>query len=421
MRRQASARIVAVLGLAAALMSACSSSTKSSAPTTAATAGSSGTAGGGASGTPIVVGNVGSYSGAQSGSLAGGEKVIKAWADYVNANGGIDGHPVKLIVEDDQGNATTAITAVKQLIADHVVAIVGEQSDPDSSWASVAQQAGVPVVGGLSLDLPFMTNPDFFAAGTNAIALSYGVLADAKTFGPKFAILYCAEAAQCQQAVALNTALGAAQGVTVAYSASISATAPDYTAVCQALKASGAQSYEIADASPIVLRVATQCAQQGVTAKNVTENGTITMNWTQTPAVDGVLSAETDFPFVDTSVPNSQAFQTAISKYAPDLGSENGPNASYAWVAGLLFQKAAAAAGPGPITAQSIKTGLYTLKDETLGGVTPPLTFVPGQPAQVDCYFTLGISGGKFTEPKGLTTSCAPSALIGAILSKLAG
>lgn len=408
MRFRVLASLAAALGLVAAA-AACSSSTKS---TTGASPASSSSA-------PILIGNIGSYTGPEAGSIGGAEQVIKAWADSVNAAGGIDGHDVKLIVLDDQDNATLAVTDAQQLVADKVVAIVGEESDDDSAWASIASKAGIPVIGGLSIDLPFITNSDFYAAGTNAIALSYGVLAEAKTFGSKFAILYCAEAPQCQQAVALNKGLGALEGVSVVYDASVSATAPDYTAVCEALKDSDAQSYEIADASPVVLRIADQCAQQGVTAKNVTEDGTITSNWIQDSTMDGVLSAETDFPFVDDSVPNSQAYQAAIAKYAPGLAG-NGPNASYAWVAGVLFQKAASEVS-GPVTSQSIIAALDTMKGQTLGGIAPPLTFTAGQPAQVDCYFTLGISAGKFTEPHGLVTACAPSAIISAVLAKLAG
>lgn len=404
MRCKVGARAVAVLALMTALFGACSSSHSTST---------------GGSGSSILVGNIGSYSGSSGGSEAGGEQVIKAWADYVNANGGLDGHQVKLIVDDDAGSSTTAVEDVQQLIADHVVAIVGEQSNVDSSWATDAEQAGVPVVGGLSIDLPFATNPDFFAAGTNAVAISFGVVSQAKTFGSKFAILYCAESPQCQEAVPLDKFIGSTMGVSIAYSASISATAPDYTAVCQALKASGAESYEIADSSPVVLRVAAQCAQQGVTAKNVTDDGTITEAWLQSGAMNGVLSAETDFPFVDNSVPNSQAYQKAIAKYAPSLGGQNGPSASYSWVAGLLFQAAVQAGGSGPVTSASVKAGLYTLKNDTLGGVAPPLTFTPGHADQVDCYFVLGISAGKFTEPSGLKTQCASSSLVSLILSKL--
>jgi branched-chain amino acid transport system substrate-binding protein len=371
---------------------------------------------------PIIVGNVGDYSGPQAGSIGGAEKVINAWADAVNAAGGINGHPIKLIVKDDGANPTTALADVKELIEqDHVVAIVGEQSGSDVQWAPVASAAGIPVIGGLSIDLPFVTNPDFFPAGTNVIATSYGGLQLAKqNHGPNFAILYCAEAPQCASATALYKGLGPVTATNIVYNSSVSATAPDYTATCQALKSSGAQSYEIGDSSEVVVRVATACAQQGVTAKQVTIDGTVTSSWLNVPALQGTLSAETDFPYVDNSVPATQAYQAAIAKYAPDLGSANGPNASYAWVAGQLFEAAVKAIPSGTgVTAASIKNGLYTLKNDTLGGLAPPLTFVQGKPTAVNCYFTLGIDNNKVTEPNGLKTTCAPDAVISGVLAKL--
>ena len=56
------------------------------------------------SNSPILLGSVGSYT--EPGEATGlpGEAPIKAWADWVNAHGGINGHPVKLFVMDDQGN-----------------------------------------------------------------------------------------------------------------------------------------------------------------------------------------------------------------------------------------------------------------------------------------------------------------------------
>ncbi len=403
---RAAGTVLAAVGLVAAMATACGSSDTSSA----------------AGGSTIVVGTIGSYSGSQSGSLAGAKTTIQMWADYVNDHGGIRGHKVKLSVKDDGGNASTAITAVKQLAGEHAVAIVGEQSQVDPAWAPAAQQAGIPVVGGLSIDMPFLTNPDFFAAGTNIVALSYGMVSQAKKNGPKLAMLYCAEAPQCQQVKSLYAALAPALGVQIVYTGAISATAPDYTAACQAIKQSGADSYEIGDASPVVLRVAQQCAQQGVTAKNVTEDGTVTAAWASAPAMQGVLSAEADFPFIDSSVPNSKAFQDALAHYAPNLGDQNGPTASYSWAAGLLFQKAVESAPAGPVTADTVKNGLYSLKGETLGGIVPPLTFTRGNSgaAQVNCYFTMGIDGGKFTEPNGLKTECAPGELVSAVVAKLA-
>src|SRR5260370_1361855 len=90
------------------------------------------------SGTPIKIGNVGTYSGFAGTTSIGSKYGMQAWASYVNAHGGINGHPVDLIVKDDQGSATNALAAVKELVSqDHVIAIVGQhESGLESSWAS---------------------------------------------------------------------------------------------------------------------------------------------------------------------------------------------------------------------------------------------------------------------------------------------
>jgi branched-chain amino acid transport system substrate-binding protein len=109
-----------------------------------------------------------------------------------------------------------------------------------------------------------------------------------------------------------------------------------------------------------------------------------------------------------------------VNKYAPGLGDLLGPNTFYSYVAGQLFQKAVSSIPSGTaVTPASIKTALYSLKGETLGGIAPPLTFTQGQPALVNCYFQMGQSGGQFTTPKGLSTTCAPDALVNAIVGSL--
>ena len=52
--------------------------------------------------------------------------MINAYFSCVNANGGVNGHPLKLFVELDQTNPAQITAAAKQLIqSDHVVAIDG--------------------------------------------------------------------------------------------------------------------------------------------------------------------------------------------------------------------------------------------------------------------------------------------------------
>jgi branched-chain amino acid transport system substrate-binding protein len=77
-----------------------------------------------ASGSPINLGTIDTH---QPGTdFTDGPNMIKAYFDCVNANGGVNGHPVKLFVELDQSQPSQISADAKQLIqTDHVVGIVG--------------------------------------------------------------------------------------------------------------------------------------------------------------------------------------------------------------------------------------------------------------------------------------------------------
>ncbi|MBV9945097.1 MAG: ABC transporter substrate-binding protein [Solirubrobacterales bacterium] len=77
-----------------------------------------------ATGTPI---NIGTIDTKQPGTdFSDGPNMITAYFDCVNANGGVNGHPVHLFVQYDQTQPAQIAAAAKQLIqTDHVVGIVG--------------------------------------------------------------------------------------------------------------------------------------------------------------------------------------------------------------------------------------------------------------------------------------------------------
>ena len=55
--------------------------------------------------------------------------------------------------------------------------------------------------------------------------------------------------------------------------------------------------------------------------------------------------------------------------------------------------------------------GLYALKNDTLGGMSPPLNFKKGQPNPINCWYWMKVSHGKFTTPYGTSPTCkAPPA-----------
>ena len=128
-----------------ALLAACGSSSSSSsggassAPSSGSSSGSSGSSSSGgsvdtskcgpkkgapATGTPI---NIGTIDTKQPGTdFSDGPNMITAYYDCVNANGGVNGHPVKLYVQYDQTQPAQIAAAAKQLIqTNHVVGIVG--------------------------------------------------------------------------------------------------------------------------------------------------------------------------------------------------------------------------------------------------------------------------------------------------------
>ncbi len=119
------AALAAVAGLASWLTASSSASTKGVARTAAANISSCGTKPGvKATGSPINIGTIDTH---QPGTdFTDGPNMINAYFACVNANGGVNGHPLKLFVELDQTQPSQITADAKQLIqSDHVVAIDG--------------------------------------------------------------------------------------------------------------------------------------------------------------------------------------------------------------------------------------------------------------------------------------------------------
>jgi branched-chain amino acid transport system substrate-binding protein len=148
----------------------------------------------------------------------------------------------------------------------------------------------------------------------------------------------------------------------------------------------------------------------------------VDQTFTSVPAFNGMQIVSSAFPFFDQSIPATKAFHQALAKYAPQVGSASLPLTYIApdvWTAGELFQAAVDAAGPGPVTSASIKQGLYSLKNDTLGGLTAPLNFAPGKVSLNNSYFSYSIKNGAFVEPNGMKPVMVPSGPINALVAAL--
>ena len=365
---------------------------------------------------PIKIGLVCGCTGPLAAAVVDVPPIYKAWADSVNAAGGINGHKVDVIYENDDSNPTTSTTIVHNFVeSDHVTAIV-DASNNDAVWASYVQQAGVPVVGMDTSAEPYFLNSDFYPEGQTEDSLFAGIIDAVKQAGAtKFALIYCAEAVQCQEGIApLQTAAKGA-GLSVVATEEVSASAPNYTAQCLAAKQAGATVLFTADAQTVDEKVIQDCYAQGYKPKVVIDGEILLPSLTTTPAIN--QATYFTVPNLPYFAKNAQitAMNTAIKKYAPSVLKDvnYGELPMETWVAGKMLQAAAAAGHLGvngnPTTAELTK-GLDSLKGDTLGGLAPPLTFTAGKPHPVDCWYYALLKNGKYSTPFGLNPTCEKAA-----------
>jgi branched-chain amino acid transport system substrate-binding protein len=95
---------------------------------------------------PIVIGYISNLTGIASSTFTDGAGGAQAIIDQQNAAGGIDGHPLKLIVKDDTSSLTLDATDAQELVSDGATVVI-DYSAFAFTGAPFLQKAGIPVVG----------------------------------------------------------------------------------------------------------------------------------------------------------------------------------------------------------------------------------------------------------------------------------
>ncbi|WP_169799190.1 ABC transporter substrate-binding protein [Nocardioides jensenii] len=408
---------VAVLVVAIAmLLSACNLSEPEAKGATNDLSGDAVQVGEEVTGEPVVIGTICSCSGPVSSSTAQVPAVWKAWVRWTNTHGGINGHPVKVIELDDGLDAARSVKMAKDLIDEHnVMAIVGEMDNLNGLWADYARERGVPVIGAAVFSSVYETNPYFFATGAQTPTQAYGTLAEVEKMGAsKVSIMVCAESPTCaDNAATLEKLSDLFDGVDVVSNQRIAANAPNYTAACLAARDADADVIVPLVPPSVVPRLVASCKQQGFAPKLVTSSFVPGNDWAADPNLDGFVTVAPNQSLWDVSSEPNKTLNEALNTFAkgiyekPELNASN----SSVWSAGEVFKLAAERGDIGPSsTSQDVLKGLYTFKAETLGGLTPPLTYTQGDdvPSLVPCWFVSSIKDGAWEAPNGAEASCIP-------------
>jgi branched-chain amino acid transport system substrate-binding protein len=405
--RSAFTRTALLAGVLAAALSvaACSSSSSgSSSSSSGAATGATSAAAAAPKGAPIKIGVIGSLTGAQASSSDQGATVAPAWAAWINANGGLNGHPVQVIVMDDKGDPATAQAAGQQFIADGVSAIIVSSDNLVSAFDSAAIAKGIPLIGGPSDETDWYIKPGMFVTMTGifpglgaqvAVAVQYG-------HAKKFANLYCAEVAACAQA---NPVLqGAAKAAGIGYTQlAVSSTAPSYTAQCVQLKQAGVDYAQLNFASAAAVRFVQSCQAQGYNPTWGSSEQSIGAAYASLPNFTAYGPAYA-FPSVANAAPAAQ-FRSVMQKYATNSNWREG-TASFTWNGLQAFAQAvknAGVAASATVTSADVMAGLYDFKGENLDGLLANnVTYTKGKP--------FGLKGGQTTAPANLTPQCPAKA-----------
>jgi branched-chain amino acid transport system substrate-binding protein len=359
-------------------------------------------------GDPIKIGVIASLSGSQASSSSQAGTVAPAWADWVNANGGLNGHPVQVIVEDDGGDPAKAQAAEKKLVdSEQVVALLIGSDNLVTAYDSDAIAKGVPLISGTANSSDWYTKAGMFPTVTDVGSGLVSQLAVAAQFGgaKKFASLYCSEIAACASVIKPQEEAAGSMGLDYT-SLAVSSTATSYTAECLKLQDDGVDYAQLNFATAAAVKFVQDCQAQGYNPTWGTSEQAIgpDLNEISDAKFFGPAYA---FPSV-MDAPPVATFTDAMDKYAQDDNWKDG-TASFAWSGLEVLRKALATVSADPKPAD-VLAALNTIKDDNLDGLLAnKLTFTEGQPntfGSQPCFFVVGIEDGKTVAPNGADPVC---------------
>ena len=349
---------------------------------------------------PIKVGVICSCTGAAGEAETLVTNSYLAWVKLTNASGGIAGHKIQLINENDQTNPGLAVTEANTLVSDGVVA-VEVSSLVQQAFLSVLASANIPVVGE-SFGIPGLPqNTDVFdptdTLSTTVATASQIALIKASGVH-KVADLYESTTTSANSPAIVSTSL----------------TETNYESECLAAQQAGATGLIAGTGTPANIEAtASSCSLQGYHPAYFAG----TENWGPFPALakNTWMSGET-VPYFYTKSPAIKTFTAMMNKYYP--GTFNNPtfdpgNSLGIYAGGLLLQHALLAAhltSSKSATAALVLKGLYSLKGDTLGGLAPPLSFKKGTDHAINCWYESRWLNGKPTLVNGGKAVCTTGA-----------
>ncbi len=270
---------------------------------------------------PYKIGAVLSISGPNAPLGTPEQRAIRLYEKEINSKGGIDGHPLEVIIEDDESDPAKASTAVTKLITQmNVLAIVGSSGTGTTlAMVPIVEKENVPLVccaAGAQITNPinkwvFRTPP------TDTMALQKVLDYLKNTLKvTKVAVLHDANAFGTGGADALQ-AQAPDYGITVVARESYGSTDTDMTGQLTKIKQTPAQALVVWGTNPGPAVVAQNMKQLGMKIPYVGSHGIANKKFIELAgaAADGVV-----FPagrlLIPSSIPEGSKWRKAVDRFA---------------------------------------------------------------------------------------------------------
>jgi branched-chain amino acid transport system substrate-binding protein len=330
----------------------------------------------------------------------------------VNSRGGLNGHPVRVLMAEDGGDPARAQEIVRKMVEqDHVIAFFSPYTISTlDAVLPYLDSRKIPVYGSLigadfKADYSEMVFNPFMGADKG---LSWEVILSItkQTDKRKAALLYCREATICRYQRQKVKELLPYDGLTIVYEAEISVAQPDFTAETLAAQRAGAEIIMLNMDINSAGRVARSAHRQGyrpvfATAHQVQNDTTLSLSNELDGLILGSVTATYDSP-------QMAEYRAAIAKYQPNtIKSSYG---AMTYVAGRLLEaKIAPLLDENPSSNEFIEA-LYSLQNETFKGLLPGVTW-PRRSDRSDvnlCSIPVIMRGGRFVPHGAGEFICAP-------------
>lgn len=343
---------------------------------------------------PVVIASVGTFSGPIGAVFVPGVKAVQAWVAHVNARGGVHGHRVRHLVYDDGGDPARHKAEVQEAVERHNTIAFVFNVDGVAGRGSVdyITSKRIPVIGGDTGEQWWDEHPMYFPQTSFGTSMTGGILYGAASIlvprgRTKLATFWCAETPDCENSSRIWVTDAAQAGFELVYKAKVSVAQPDYTADCLAARNAGAEVVFFALDGASIGRFALSCARQGFHPTMGTFSSIAQDRMKDDPNLDGMIVTTPVFPDFQSGTPATDEFQTVMRNEGRDILV--GASRAVGWVAAKLFERATVGLPDRP-TSEAILKGLWSIKNDDLGGLTQPLTFVADQPAKpMMCWWTV--------------------------------